>query len=758
MSSPPPAGPGPAAPSPADGAPAPGAPGSPSQGPGAPSAGEPSDAAPGAPAPSGGEDQAGEEESHTVGSGRAATSATSRHGQGSQRSEYLQEAEKLTVHGDSVAGNKNVYFIGGPNQRTRLRRLPARLVRPIRYAFVAPTGFDALRAACEKNRVMILRGPGGCGKQGTAIRLLIDLSAGPLFHLDSEVDLSRLAESIETDIKGRDRIEQGAGFLLNQPRDFADMHCSVLQGLEEALERAEARLILTLGSDVPVPDPDLFNYISDLTSMPRYTEIFASQLMFRLSRYVADDLLSRADVTDLLAQQLGSDPSCRLAAELAEAVADEANLVGAGNDFDLEKVKAWKTRRTAEDFDIWYADLGDLQTRCFAIALAVLNGLPYNTVARGARALYRKFEFPSSIVLASSPDPPPDWRRPFRVSRRDWLHRLRADIKQVDVRGPYGSSPAEAVEYKDPDYIPKVLQRAWSDFETQDTLLAWLGELAEDPSEQVKIFAGIALGQLTAWSFDFLAVRVLAFWAASKREELRDAVAYALRVVAAEPRLRENVRNMVAGWYANRDNPITQATAARAYGVAFGPIDRRKAFEDLDRLSVVPDIRVSIAIGDSMADLLAAGNTDFASFALERLAISVKIRDRSATAQLAFLILADGLVIRLPSPDGHTVAWPTLLHLTRHVTGVRSSIVTLWQHVLNEALFHQEAELVMTRWASAAEGEPDVREAFLRLARAIAHGNARSRMILNRYSALWVTTDNLRPLPVVSAALRAVLG
>ena len=103
------------------------------------------------------------------------------------------------------------------------------------------------------------------------------------------------------------------------------------------------------------------------------------------------------------------------------------------------------------------------------------------------------------------------------------------------------------------------------------------------------------------------------------------------------------------------------------------------------------------------------------------------------------------------------VSWPFLLHLTTRLAGVRSAIVTLWQFVLNEALFHDEAEHVMTRWAGAAEGEPTVREAFLRLARAIARSDERSLMILERYCALWVSADNLSPLPVVSAALQAVL-
>src|SRR5207244_2346715 len=139
--------------------------------------------------------------------------------------------------------------------------------------------------------------------------------------------------------------------------------------------------------------------------------------------------------------------------------------------------------------------------------------LPYDTVARGARALYRKFDSPPYVVMAAGLDVPPDGRRPFRMSRREWLHRLRARVKEIEVRGTYGASPAEAVEYKDPDYISKVIGRAWSDFETQDTLLAWLSDLAENPSEQVRIFAGIALGRLATWSFDLLSLSVLAPWA-----------------------------------------------------------------------------------------------------------------------------------------------------------------------------------------------------------------------------------------------------
>ena len=66
------------------------------------------------------------------------------------------------------------------------------------------------------------------------------------------------------------------------------------------------------------------------------------------------------------------------------------------------------------------------------------------------------------------------------------------------------------VEFRDPDYAAKVLDRALSDFTAQGMLLGWLGDLTQDGSEQVRIFASVALGKLTAASFDYLSCNFLA--------------------------------------------------------------------------------------------------------------------------------------------------------------------------------------------------------------------------------------------------------
>ena len=694
----------------------------------------------------------------TVGSGWEAADVAFRAIGGFRRWEYVREAERLIIEGGFVGGDKNIYLIGG-KEPAKLRFLPGRLVEPVRDAFVKPIGYEELRDRCMKNRMVILRGPAGCGKQGTAIRMLLDLGAKPLFQLDPRVDLTRLADWIGTGLKGGDRIQQGAGFILMQPDSFTTLSGSVLQGLDEALNRAGARLVITADSAVTMPDQDLCAYVAELSGAPDYSAITQGRLAYRVGTGTAQRLLARPDIREEIGRQLAAEPSCMLAAELADAIAEEADRAGSAQAFDIAGIQAWKSHRGAEDFDIWFASLGDTGARSFAIALAVLNGLPYDAVANAARALYQKLSAPPYMVMASPEEMPPEGERPFLIPRREWMYRLRARITKTQVRGAYGLSYAEAAEYRDPEYALKVMARAFTDYRAQDRVLDWLGDLTQDASEQVRIYAATALGRLTAQSFDYFSRNLLARWADSDQESQRDAVAYALRsAVTIDPRLDANVRLMVARWYANREAPNQQATAARAHGVAHGRTDPAAAFAALNRLTVVNNLSVAIAIGDSLADLLADSSDALTSQVLAGLAESALDRERSPAAQLAFLVLAAPLDKEVPASDrdSRTVSWPLLLYLMAHLPAVRPTIVALWRTVLNDGPLPGLAEAIMTRWATAAEADPEIRQAFLQTAQAIAAADERCRKILGRLAATWVSQRNLQPLPSVSAAMQAI--
>jgi hypothetical protein len=116
------------------------------------------------------------------------------------------------------------------------------------------------------------------------------------------------------------------------------------------------------------------------------------------------------------------------------------------------------------------------------------------------------------------------------------------------------------------------------------------------------------------------------------------------------------------------------------------------------------------------------------------------------------------LMANVPGRDGANVEWPALLWLTQRLAQTREPIVAMWRHMINIEFFHEEAEGVMNSWAGYAEADQEVRESFLRLARAVVRGQPRCHAILSRYAELWASSQNLQPLPIVSADLQAVLA
>lgn len=717
----------------------------------------PTDATSGAPDPS---------HPFPVGPGREASDATSRSGKGSARHQFLRAADRLLVEGDVVeSGVKNVFNLSGA-RRPRPREISHEHMELIRNAYICPPDFGNIASSYSRaHHTAILRGPEGCGKLATAVRLLIDEGVEHILLIDDSIAMDRVSDAIQTDLKGRDRIEKNAGFILNQPGDFGSLHSSYLQQLEEPLSVAGARLIITVSQAELGADNDLLDYIVDQTSRPDPRDIVKSHLDYLIGAVKADSELARPEIAELMETALKPDSSCKSSADLADAIVGELYLASDAQGIDTGRISSQLARRSSESFEIWFATLGDTWSMTFAIALAVLNGLPYEAVARGAKALYNNLDTEPKVIMANPGDPLPETRRPFRTSRRALLHRLRAQTTKLESIGPYGLTMADTVEYQNPHNSLSVILHAWSNYQIQDALLQWLEELVDDEMELVSIFAGRALGVLATQSFDYIVTRIFLPWASHERAHRRAAVAYALRFVAADARLRPNVKSLVLSWYANRDDPALQSTAARSLGLALSSYDPMVASEALDRLSIVDDIRVTVAIGDAFADLLSdaydyftAGEADgLALFVLGRLREALDQPDRTAMAQLVFLILADGLNIRIrKAGESPFISWPFLLRLGQRIPAARTALIELWRYVLNDGRFPHESEQVMARWALAAEGDTEMREAFLRLIRAMVRGHERTRAIVSRYTTDWTRAENLRPIPLVSQGLLTV--
>lgn len=677
---------------------------------------------------------------------------------GRQRRENLRRSSALVIGGDQVGRDKFVVTLGD-REPAPLQRLSALLSTPVRHAFVEPPDFSRVRAAFTGKRVVILRAAPGQGKVAAAIRLLQSPSDRRIYNLDRNVDLRKLAHWVDADADSDNPLPSGAGFLLCEPVGWRDVQGWVLQQLDVALERLDARLVLTVGTDPVLADQELLEYVVELPRAPEHSSILASHLTWRLdgAQDVAERILADTGLQKLLAELFDTDAPVKRAADLALVISQEFD----GDGVDVHRLRDRMAERYTEDFDIWFGGLPDVPTRSLAIALAVLNGLPYENIVRAAERLTERLDGPPLPVADASPMLQPPWRDPFGTTRRQRLRQLRARTRHVPFTGSLGTAQAEIMEYVDEGYAGMVLEHVWRQYQLHRDLLEWLRELADDRTEEVRTWAGTALGLLATYAFDFVWVAALRpmVWE-DQNWWLRDVVAYALRVPAADSRLRPLVERAVSPIFGDRTKPVGQATAARIHGVSLGPLDLHAALGALERLAILNDVRIANGIGDSLTDLLLQDEENNAVQVLSRVSSWLHDRRRMITAQWVFLMLANTLPVDIEAPslpDGPPVSWPMLLVLADQRDDLRSALIAMWYRVLNGGVFARSAERTLAKWAGMAEAHEEVRASLAGLLVATADCGERTEKHLRRLVAGWRDVDNLQPQPQTAYAIEAAL-
>ncbi|MEU4422042.1 hypothetical protein AB0F81_15565, partial [Actinoplanes sp. NPDC024001] len=672
---------------------------------------------------------------------------------GSQRQRSVNDSHSM-LFGDQIGRDKVVVMLGG-REPAPLQTPPANLTALVRHAFVSPVDWDGVQTASKNRRVIVLRAGDGHGRTGAAIRLLQSPSDRRVFTLDRNVDLHQFGQWLEADAAGPDPLPRTAGFVLCEPASWTDLQAWVLERLEATLERYDAKLVITVPADAQVPDQELMPYIQPLSAGPEPIEVLTRHLAWWLdSEDLADRVLTEPALAAFVKDVLAADQSMRTAAGLADLIAQQWD----GVTIDLDRLTTrWKAR-TSEDFEIWFGGLSDVRTRCLAIALAVLNGLPYENVVHGALRLSELLDGPPEPgPVGTAPRPP--WRDPFAGTRRQVLRLLRAQIRPTTVRTGWGAAPAEVMEYDIPGYARDVLEKVWREYQIQDNLLVWLRDLTENRSEEVRIRAATALGLLATHAFDYVFGRTLRpmlidgdmWW-------VRDAVADALRVPAADPRLRPLVEAAIMPFYRNESNRIWQAGAARVHGFALGQQDPERALTTLERLVVIDDRRVAKSIADSLGELLLADEAN-ATRVLSRLWSWLNDKKRSLGGHFVFLLLAQNLTGEPPGarPD----SWPRLLLLAVQQRNLRDGLVGIWQLVLRSRALPEPTEGVLAGWADMAEADEGVRDAFTRMLAAIppvVGQNDRTEGLVRYHIKQWRSADNLVPKRSTADAAEAALN
>ncbi|AVT38468.1 hypothetical protein [Plantactinospora sp. BB1] len=667
-------------------------------------------------------------------------------GRGSDRHQFVRDAQQR-FGGDAVSGDKIVFYLTGGEQSAPLTRLAPTLEEYARHAFVFPERWDACRADFQDRRSVLLQGVTGGGRVTMAIRLLLGVESQVIYQLDPRIDLSRMAEQLTAR-----RFERGTAFLLCQPDDVGRLDASTFDRLEAALRAADARLVLTVGSEAPIRDESLLRHRISLPAAPPRREILRTHLRYRLDDETrADGLLAQPAVAELVREKLDRDSiTCEVAAILAMLLSRESETV------DVARIRAMLMRRDVDEFGIWFDGLADLELRCFAIALAVLDGQPFEEVAAAARRLHQRLSAGGPLVVdddASLRVAGPD---PFRMPPIQLLRTLQARTTEGTIRTPYGYAPATEISYRNPDYPRRVIERAWKGYRIQDQILDWLGDLVMHRSDEIRVSAGTAVGFLATLAFEYVRRAVLHEWAASDNTYRREAVADVLRVAAGVPELQTAVTWLVDGWY-RAGSPELQSTAALAHGTRLGRTDTTRSVRALERLAMVTDLQVQFGICRGFAALLAEEPEQYLPLfygVVERCLADPK---RTDTAQLMFLFVAADLLSDVTGADGAKTRWPTLLLLATRHGHLRRPLIESWARTLAGSRYSSVAEHVLRIWASYAESDAAIRKAFTRLVRAVAESDPWAGAVVTRQARRWDDEDALIPMPNVAQAVNAVL-
>jgi hypothetical protein len=648
---------------------------------------------------------------------RAGINAAAQHpGSTSARSEQVREARRSFANaqfvtadkmGDSVGTQFNTHYHGtkASTDETKTVLLSDDNVIHHCETFIKPVGFTKLTASAKS--VMVLRGPHGAGKFATALSLLRSTHGlTKIYRLSQHTDLAKFTVDAKSGARGyvlEDLSSAAAGKITGFDLERLAAECG----------RAGARLIITVRPELVFTDNAVSTYVAEMGERPHPREVTLRHLRRRLS--TADDLLRRPDVQKLLDDLLTADAHLSEAARLAEVIADESGRP----DTLADSVRQRVARFNESDFAAWFDGLDGTYLQCFAIALAIFNRLPYESVADTAAALHRKFDVAGSATVATRAVP--EAASPFGDGRSTRLQKLRARVSAEVVESLYGTVPAEIVRYVHPAFPGLVLQHVWREHDrARPGVLAWLRDLGDHQNQMIRIRAAAAVGVLTAIAYDHVRYEVLTRWATSTRVTEREAAAIALDGAAdgTDPSLQRAVAELIEHW--SYEGPELRATAARAYGTRIGLRSLSSTLQALERLSADDenDFEVWEAVCYSLTDLVESGDTSTITSVLVVVNqwATGRREHRRMVAAMAFLLMSADLLVCRSGRSGVTT-WPTLLWLAYSHREQHQLVARLWAAVLNSGYWAESALTVFRVWAEQAEGDEVARAALVGLSR-----------------------------------------
>jgi hypothetical protein len=613
---------------------------------------------------------------------------------------------------DIVSGGQTTWARdGGPSGGgSRPGRVDPAYLRQIRAIYIAQPSYVAAAQVLREELVTVVSGPAGVGKRATSLHLLSGAEAKPVLEIPRLDAQELLTFSFQKDER----------YVIEKFRDPIDS--SVLERIGRVLVKRRAHLVITVDDHVTAgrrgpARPE--RYVARFDDVPRSPEVLASNTRWYLESERAEidpEVLVR-DPT--VVAELASTGSATEVDRLARVMARVAR-----GELKLEDALRRYRGRPSRDVVDWFQENGKrLERTALLISTAVLDGASFTTVASASAVLHQ--------ALWSQEDhgKEPLTRPIFDEPREAALDTIKASVVGGHRRTLLGRSRVELVQLNNPGWSREVVRHVWREYPlARRCLVDWLLALGRDPRAEVRIRAGVAVGELIAGDFQYVHDELLRPWARGGGSAARDAIRGALGV-AAHGDASSLVLDLLGQWTVGPKR--MQSSAATALGGAVALRDPNGALDRLGTMvEAVADARQTLdSILDHRDDLellyeinrsvrwLFDRGGDFSLAIVETLA---RWSDRAGSQVLAmlacFFFLDLARTSRVRPPEEPLGEWPTVLWL---MGGAGSSAVkdgvdrltnralALWSRSFRTAYTRQLALEVLDEWARWPDGRPD---------------------------------------------------
>jgi hypothetical protein len=578
-------------------------------------------------------------------------------------------------------------------------------------------------AILQRERLVILHGPAGVGKATAGVWLM---------GFDNEVLRADPSLSARDLADFRQRFPQGGKrrYLVETlpPATARQLTGFVMRAAARDLESVDGYLVITVDEHIPL-SPELAGYVVDWPDRPDTALALRAHLAYYLGNAEASAVEDRYDLAQLHAGLAGR--AVRSIDEVARAVVS-AFRASRPLDVLLGELGFDAAARVAR----WFAaeerrpeDIGLL------LAVTVLGGCPYSTVARHARHLELLIADASRIRLSKLP------ANPLRT-RSQRLRNVMAVLEPGFVETEYGQSPAELVRLENRWLVQAVLSTVWHEYDLlSGPLLAWLREAGDDPDPGVRLRAAAAAGWLSQYDFAALRQQLFLPWARGSSEAAW-AAADALGQAAWFDSTAPLALALLDVWAWQDDDYDLWWTAAVAYGGETGVRHQGVAMDQLLAIAGKDDLRARDVIARSVARLVTSGGRYAPPVAALVFAHLISWLEYSSAAASAARQAYAILLYRASDPD-----WPSSREYWQLLTAPRNqaSSARLLRAVLGERSLRMQALESLRVLVRACDHDQGIRKDLTALLTPVAGSSANDRDRLVHYLNRWA--DGSEPSP-----------